>query len=367
MPRQDPRLDDAAQTINEKLQDRVISHMLFLERVKTQKANEIIDKLDNDILPDALDRIEQRVEQGLSQTGTTRIQGLAATIGSVTGRIKQETLQTLQDDLRSLASDESNWQIGAIRETLDADIDLASPAPETLAAVVNDRPFDGFTLQQWFDKLDTSTQDNLVGAVQRGVAQGETTDQIMRRIRGTQATGFTDGVLRTTRNQAETVTRSAVQHVSNQARSELFRANDDVVKKVQWNATLDTRTCPVCMSLDGQTFPVDQGKRPPIHANCRCSVTPVLKSFRELGIDKDEIPESTRASMNGQVPESQTFGQWLKKQPNETVDEALGPKRAKLFREGNLDVKEFVNRRDQTLTLDQLRQKEASAFERAGV
>ena len=363
MPRQDPRLDSAAQTVNEQVQDRVISHMLFLERLKTQEANKIINRLDNDILPDVLNKIENRIERDLSTTGTARLQGMAATIGSITGQISTE----LKDELSQLADDEAKWQIGAIRETLDADIDMAAPAPELLREAVQDRPFDGFTLQQWMDKLDNSTQDNLTGAIQRGVAQGETNDQIMRRIRGMRAAGFADGVLQTTRNQAETVTRSAVQHVSNQARTEVFKANDDVVKKVQWVATLDTRTCPVCMSLDGQTFPVDQGKRPPIHVNCRCAVTPVLKSFRELGIDKDEIPESTRASMNGQVPESQTFGQWLKKQPSETVDEALGPKRAKLFREGNLDVKEFVNRRDQTLTLDQLRQKEASAFERAGV
>jgi SPP1 gp7 family putative phage head morphogenesis protein len=367
MPRQDPRLNDAVKNVNEDIHDRVISHMLFLERLKTQEANDLINKLDQDVLPDVLDRIEQRVEQGLSETGTVRAQELAAAIGTMAGRIKNESIASLQDDLRELAEDEVNWQVGAIREAIDVDIDMATPAPEMLRQIVSDRPFDGFTLQQWFDKLERSTQENLTGAVQRGIAQGETVNQIMQRVRGTRANGFTDGVLQTTRRQAETVTRSAVQHVSNQARTELFKQNDDVVKKVQWTASLDTRTCPVCMSLDGETFPVDGGKRPPVHANCRCAVTPVMKSWRELGVDRGEIPESTRASMNGQVPETKTFGTWLQDQPDEVVEDALGKKRARLFREGNLDVKEFVNRRDQTLTLKELRQREKSAFERAGV
>jgi hypothetical protein len=33
----------------------------------------------------------------------------------------------------------------------------------------------------------------------------------------------------------------------------------------------------------------------------------VLKTWRELGIDADEVPQTTRASMDGQVPAKQTF------------------------------------------------------------
>lgn len=94
--------------------------------------------------------------------------------------------------------------------------------------------------------------------------------------------------------------------------------------------------------------------------NCRCTMTPVLKSWRELGIKglKDLAP-STRASMNGQVPDSLRYGDWLKTQPLAIQQEALGVARARAFRAGDLTLGDFVDeRRGRILTLDQLRELE---------
>ena len=38
------------------------------------------------------------------------------------------------------------------------------------------------------------------------------------------------------------------------------------------------------------------------------------------------------------------YGDWLKTQSDKVQDEALGVAKAKLFRENNLDMKDFVNR-----------------------
>jgi hypothetical protein len=84
-----------------------------------------------------------------------------------------------------------------------------------------------------------------------------------------------------------------------------------------------------------------------------------LKSWKELGISLKEAPEGTRASMNGQIPESLTYPKWLKKQTTEIQNEALGKSRAVLFRSGKLKIKEFIDRRNRPLTLKQL-QKRAS-------
>jgi len=61
---------------------------------------------------------------------------------------------------------------------------------------------------------------------------------------------------------------------------------------------------------------------------------PVLKSFRELGLDIDEIPEGTRASMDGQVPESLSYSKWLKGQDEKIQNDVLGINRANMFRAG---------------------------------
>src|SRR5690606_21283229 len=101
--------------------------------------------------------------------------------------------------------------------------------------------------------------------------------------------------------------------------------------------------------------------------NCRCVRVPVVKGWRDLGFDFDEIDPGTRASMNGQVSATETYDTWLRKQPASVQDEALGPTRGKLFRQGGLKIDAFTNWAGDELTLDELRRKEAEAFEKAGL
>jgi len=94
---------------------------------------------------------------------------------------------------------------------------------------------------------------------------------------------------------------------------------------------------------------------------------PVVKSWRALGIPADEADEGTRASMDGQVPESVTYQDWLKGKPAAFQDDVLGPTKGKLFRDGGLALDRFVDRKGHELTLQELRQKEAAAFKKAGL
>ena len=149
------------------------------------------------------------------------------------------------------------------------------------------------------------------------------------------------------------------------------KANADIVEGYRWVSTLDSRTSELCQSLDGQRFDLGEGPMPPAHPNCRSTVVPVTKTFRELGIDLPELPEGTRASIGGQVPASLTYFEWLKTQPASFVEEALGPTRAAVFLKGGLSADEFgklqLGRNFRPLTIEEMRELAPKVFERAGV
>lgn len=70
----------------------------------------------------------------------------------------------------------------------------------------------------------------------------------------------------------------------NELRNQVFQENDDVVNRVVMSATLDGRTTPYCMTIDGEIFPVDEGPRPPFHARCRTVALPVTVGETEEDI-----------------------------------------------------------------------------------
>jgi hypothetical protein len=79
----------------------------------------------------------------------------------------------------------------------------------------------------------------------------------------------------------------------------------------------------------------------------------VLKSAKALGFSDG----ATRASMDGQVPESTTYAEWLSKQSTARQDEILGPERGRLIREGGLKLSAFYNDKGKLLTLEDLRRR----------
>ena len=119
--------------------------------------------------------------------------------------------------------------------------------------------------------------------------------------------------------------------------------NQDVIKGLVHVSTFDRRTCVVCGSLDGTFYAMGESlPQIPIHAQCRCFRSPVLRSFEEMGMDTREIPASTRASMDGQVPASLTYEDWFASQSDAFQLDVLGPSRFERFQSGDLQITSFV-------------------------
>lgn len=80
-----------------------------------------------------------------------------------------------------------------------------------------------------------------------------------------------------------------------------------------------------------------------------------------MGIDIDESPAGTRASLNGQVPGDTSYEEWLRGQPAHVQDEILGPGRADVFRSGGVEFSRFVDDRGRPVSVEQLRRMEEAA------
>jgi hypothetical protein len=242
------------------------------------------------------------------------------------------------------------------------------------------RPFQGRLLKEWAQSIEADRMTRIRDAVRMGYVENQTTSQIVQRIRGTRAQGYSDGIIEIDRRHAEAVVRTALSHTAGFTRDRFMKANGDLIKAVVWTATLDSRTSEGCRLRDGLEYTADDAHKPighavpwlggpgALHWNCRSISVPVTKSWKELGgVDIGEFSASTRASMDGEVPADMTYGEWLKKQSAARQDEILGKAKGALFRTGKLPLEKFYSDKGSYLTLEQLKKQQPEAFHRAGL
>jgi SPP1 gp7 family putative phage head morphogenesis protein len=355
-------------TANEFLADSAIKHAIGLQRYTSgelQRMMALLNRVDADIAAimqkyDPTDVAPRYAEQ--------RLEKMLVAIRELNAEVYDAFVKALSGDMRDLAAYEAAFQAKLIEQAIPVEFDVVKPPPAQVRAAALARPFQGRLLKEWGKDLEASAFAKVRDSIRIGFVEGETIDQLVRRIRGTRKENYKDGILEINRRNAEAVVRTAVAHTAQSARDDVFAANADIVKGWKFTATLDARTSAVCRGLDGKVFDLGKGPKPPRHFNCRSVSTPVLKSWREMGIDIEETPnpKNIRASLNGQVPASETYDSWLRKQPIEFQNEVLGVKKARLFRAG-LTLDKFVSRNGSELSLEELARKEADIFKRAGV
>lgn len=351
------------------LTDVAVQRQVLLERFKAaevRKYTTVLRQVDAEI--------RRQLSGGrLTDFRRARLETQLANIQKTLRGQFREYVDLLNKDLRTLAIDTARFESNTFLVYSPANISIATPAPTQLWSAVTTNPLTmtgvngGQILESFMDAWAAGDAELVTNAIRMGYMLGETNDQIIARIRGNASLNFADGVLAKNRAHAETVTRTAIQHVANSARAAVWAANDDIIDEYEWVATLDSRTTPLCRERDGKRFPVGQGPMPPAHPNCRSTTVAVIKG--EFGRILDE--EAERASVDGPVAGNQTYYDWLKRQDSGFQDLALGPTRGKLFRDGGLSVEEFsrlqLGKNFEPLTLEQMRKLKPKAFRRAGL
>ena len=358
-------------TVNDELLRAAIGHSVDLEHFNNgviRKLIALLNKVDADLFRQLTAALERMPADSFT---VARLDALLGDVRTLNTAAYNSVEKQLGIDLRDLVDYESGYQYQLFQNTLPVQVSIASVTPESVYAAAMARPFqvskDGAVpMAEYLQGLSADRAAKIRDAVRLGFVEGEPIDAIVRRIRGTKTQNYADGLMEGPRHYLEGMVRTAVNHTANFTRQRFYEANTGILKGWMFVATLDARTSITCASLSGKVFPIGEGPQPPRHINCRSTSCPVTRGWKELGIDMPEF-SSTRASMDGQVPDSLSFSDWLRSKPAGTQDQILGATRGKLFRDNGMEVDRFTNNKGRVYTLDQLRQKDAGIFKRAGL
>lgn len=356
--------------MQQELFDRLVEHQVDLTRYSNGVAARIRALLDR-VDPDLFAQLQAALERlGPEAFTVQRLDKLLAEVRRLNDKAYASAVAELQDELRGLTQAELAFQVGVTRMQAPVTLELAKISAETLYGAAMARPFQGRLLAEWAESIGEQRMVRIRDAVRMGYVEGQTIGQIVQRIRGTRARGYSDGLVEIDRRHAEAVARTAISHTAGFVRDRWHAENSDVVEAVMWVSTLDSRTSQMCRLRDEKRYTAEGhkpiGHRIPwlagpgrLHWNCRSTSIGLLKGQERL--------YGARASKDGPVEANLSYGGWLKRQSAATQDEILGPTRGALFRAGGLTIEDFANERGRWLTLEELRRRDAAAFERAGV
>lgn len=309
-----------------------ISHQVWLQRNASHEVKEL-----EPFIQQMRDEVRKQVLQfGDDNRTRQNLEKLLRDLEDILDGITTDWQDKLTEDLQALGGYEADWTTKTLTANVDAEFVTPSPEQVWSAAkwnplALSDKPADMFGMMAGWGDTEIN---RLVTGVKMGFVQGKTTRQIVKEVVGP------GGLADISQRNAATVIRTAINHVSTQAREVTYKKNSDIVEKYEWVSTLDSRTSTICRSRDGQKYDIGKGPLPPAHPNCRSTTAPVISSEFDF-LDKGAKRAAKGAEGGQQVDASMTYYDFLKQQPAWFVNEALGPTRGAIFRNSGISPEEF--------------------------
>lgn len=393
------QLGGAPGNLNEELFDALVRHQIGLLRYSGRVRNrifEILDATETDIAGQIRNRLRS-VTAGFDRPATVRrLRSLRNTIRTIRERAWREAARVWREETMALTGLEVAFLAEAFRRIAPVQLDINAPPASALNGLVATSPFEGRVMAEWARSIARADLERILDQVTIGLAQGESSNAIARRVVGTARLRGTNGVTEISRRQANAITRTAVNHFSNAAKQQFYAMNSDIITQELYVATLDARTTPVCRGYDGEFFPVGEGPIPPLHFNCRSlrvamldgdvlgtrpaktsTQKDLLRRYAEQNGLKtvprrallprghkgrfDAFARGEIRRMTGIVDAKISYQQWLGRQSAAFQDDVLGKTRGRLFRRGGIDLDRFVDSTGRTLTLKELANNDKNA------
>ena len=348
--------------------DQVIRQAVYIERLKAQNAKDF-----NEIMKQVDAYLKANVYNvDIASLSTRKLNALLEKVKKDLGDIydgwNDDLSNTIDEVFKYQYAHEAASLTNAYPLLAEAGV-LSASATTTSIAAMKETPLllDGKRGKLLVDLLKgfaDSEAQAVAETLRAAHFQGKSVPETMKAIRGTKANNYKDGVLEVSRRHAEAIARTGIQHSAINARQQFGNDNEDVIEGKQFIAVLDKRTSNGCKARDKQVVPLNSPLNPPFHVNCRTSVIFIVK---EKYRGKNQVATYRRAGSE-RIDYEDSYFDWLKRQPEEFQNDALGVTRAKLLREGGLTSKEFadlsLDKNFEPLTLEEMKKKNPTIFEK---
>lgn len=278
-----------------------------------------------------------------------RVEELIKVVSSTISASYREIKGYSVTELSGLAQVESLFLMTAVNDLLGRNIQNIALGAREAASRVRGSLLSGAVLGDWWDDQSRSLQDRFAQEMRMGILGGESERELVRRVRGSAAFGFQDGLMEMSRRKARILVRGVSSAVTRDTRIKAVLDNPQIFEGIQQVSVLDGRTSHTCISYAGKVWEIP-GYKPvghslpynggtPRHPNCRSTEIPVIRD--EFG---------------GAPAEDIGFDEFLENQPASMTDELLGRGRAQLYRDGKITLADLVDQSGRPLTLSQLRE-----------
>ena len=363
--------------------DALSQHQAYLYRASTQSVNELTDqfnKLSNaqllrlsELLAD-LTEPERKALQGLNFSSkgkaSRNIEEIKAILNEWFKSIDQDLSSEFEKSAVSLAVYEASYTSNLIANS------VAVVSGEKVYKTIKKTPYAGGQLVDYlFKDIASSLSKKVEYVIRDGIAQGQTNQQIIQRIKGKKSLDYKDGILKTTEYEIERQVRTARSHISTATYIDTYKALG--LTHIKFVSVLDGRTSLGCSQLDQEVWEIDDPKirRPPLHPNCRSTLIGVgadgnVAGARPFVSDERrvrDIPKDQRTGKIGQVDANTKFSDWFKTQDEDFQRTWLGKTRFNLYKKAEFPLDKFLDPLGRKYTLNELRVMDEKTFKNLGL
>lgn len=334
-----------------------VRHAVYVNRFGTSQINQMLPYLTR-IRRATASELEAGTVANMSRKRLKRL------YNEITG-INAAALATMGKKLKTNMKEFAAYEAGFSARMLKAGtkVDWDIPSNKQITSAIFSEPVlalrnKNLAIDDILDEFSDKKAKQLVQVIQEGVITGKSNENILKDMSYVTDVEMANGL--------KSLVRTVTTHVSDVAREELYRENQDVIEGVQWIATLDADTCIICGGLDNELFEVGQAPDKP-HFNCRCVTVPVVKKEFSIqgAVEGLERPARGADGPEHGIQASMTYNDWLREQPAWFQDDALGQTKGQLFREGGLRIERFTDDNRKPLTINELKNSDERAIKSA--